>query len=74
MIKFEDMPANVQALILAKLASELRAHGSFSIYQLAKRCRTDVMGVWRGICRKANLPVYTIPIESLRASPERGVE
>jgi hypothetical protein len=52
MTKFEDMPANAQALILAKLASELRAHISFSIYHLAKQRRTDVKGVWRDICRE----------------------
>jgi hypothetical protein len=73
MTKFEDMPGNAQALILAKLASELRAQNSFSIYHLAKQRRTDVMGVWRGICRKANQPVCSIPIESLGASPQRGV-
>ena len=65
MTKFEDIPANAQALILAKLTSELRAQNSFSIYHLAKQRRTNVMGVWRGICRKANMPVCTVPVESL---------
>jgi hypothetical protein len=65
MTRFEDLPANAQALILAKLAGELRGQKSPSIYHLAKQRRTDVMGVWRGICRKADQPVCTIPIQTL---------
>ncbi len=67
MTKFENLPANTQALILAKLANELHGQKSPSIYHLAKRRQTDVMGVWRTICRKANQPVCTIPIESMYA-------
>jgi hypothetical protein len=65
MTKFEDLPANTRALILAKLASELHGQESPSIYHLAKQRRTDLMGVWRGICRKANQPICTIPIASM---------
>jgi hypothetical protein len=65
MTKFEDLPANTQALILAKLTSELLGQKSSSIYHLAKHRQTDVMGIWRGICRKANQPVCTIPIKSM---------
>ncbi len=68
MTKFEDLPANIQALILAKLASELHGQKSPSIYHLAKRQHTDLMGVWRGICRKANQPICTIPLESMYRS------
>jgi hypothetical protein len=65
MTKFEDLPTNTRALILAKLASELQWKKSPSIYHLAKQRQTDLMGVWRGICRKANQPICTIPVESM---------
>jgi len=65
MTKFEDLPANTQALILAKLASELHMQKSLSIHHLARQRRTDVMSVWRGICRKANQRVCTIPVNSM---------
>ena len=68
MTKFEDLPANARALILAKLAIELHGHQSLSIHHLAKQRRTDAMSVWRGICRKANQPVCTIPIDSMRVT------
>ena len=63
MTKFEDLPANTQALILAKLSSELLGQKSSSIYHPAKHQRTDVMDIWRGICRKANQLACTIPIQ-----------
>jgi hypothetical protein len=65
MTKFEDLPPNTRALILAKLASELHGEESPSIYHLAKQRKTDLMGAWRGICRKANQPFCTIPIASM---------
>jgi len=68
MTKFEDLPANAQALILAKLANELRVQKSPSIHHLARQRRTDVMSVWRGICRKANQRICTIPINSMHSS------
>jgi hypothetical protein len=71
MIKFEDLPANTRALMLVKLASELNGQKSPSIYHLAKRQQTDVTGVWRGICRKANQPVCTIPIETIQAPRQK---
>ena len=58
---FEDLPGNVRALILAKLAAELAAHNSNDIYQLARLQRTDATHVWRDICRKAGQPPCTIP-------------
>jgi len=63
MAKFEELPGNVRALILAKLAAELAAHKSANLYQLARLQRTDAMHVWRDICRKAGQPVCTIPVE-----------
>ena len=63
--KFEDLPPNTRALILAKLVGELHGEDSPSIYHLAKQRQTDLMGVWRGICRKANQPICTIPIASM---------
>jgi len=61
MKRFEDLPENVRALILAKLGVELAAHNSPNVYHLAKIHQTDVMGVWREVCRKARQPVCTIP-------------
>lgn len=63
MAKFEDLPENVRALILAKLATELAAHKSVNLYQLAKLRGTDLAHAWRDICRKAGQPVCTIPAE-----------
>lgn len=68
MAKFEELPGNVRALILAKLAAELAAHKSANLYQLAKLRRTDAMYVWRDICRKAGQPVCTIPIGVMQRS------
>lgn len=65
-IKFEELPANARALLLAKLAVALRARNSASIYDLAKTQLTDVTSLWRGICRKAKQPVCTIPAEAIR--------
>lgn len=66
MAKFEDLPGNVRALILAKLAAELAAHKSANLYQLARLRRTDAMHVWRDICRKAGQPVCTIPVDMMQ--------
>lgn len=63
MAKFEDLPENVRALILAKLAAELAAHKSVNLYQLAKLQGTGLTHAWRDVCRKAGQPVCTIPAE-----------
>ena len=36
MAKFEELPENVRALILAKLAAEMATHKSTNIHQLAR--------------------------------------
>lgn len=64
-VKFEELPANARALLLAKLAVALRARNSASIYDLAERQLVDVMSLWRGICRKAKQPVCTIPADAI---------
>ena len=66
MIKFEDLPANTRASMLVKLASELNGQKSPSIYHPNKRQQTDVTGEWRGICRKPNQPLCTIPIGTIK--------
>jgi hypothetical protein len=66
MAKFEELPGNVRALILAKLAAELAAHKSVNLNELAKIQRTDATRVWRDICRKAGQPVCTIPTEAMQ--------
>lgn len=63
--KFENLPANAQALILAKLAMELRSQHTASIDRLARMRRTDVMSLWRSICRKAKQPVCSIPLDAI---------
>jgi hypothetical protein len=65
MQRFEDLPGNHQALILAKLALEMTARNVPSIHHLAKTRQTDLMGIWRSICRKAGQPVCTIPIAAM---------
>lgn len=64
-IKFEELPANARALILAKLAVVLRAKNSASISDLAQTQRADVASVWRRICRKANQPICSIPLDAM---------
>lgn len=63
---FEELPGNVQALILAKLAIEMKAAKARSINHLAKMQRSDVGDFWRIICRKANQPVCSMPVEKER--------
>lgn len=64
-VKFEQLPANARALLLAKLAIALRARNSTSIRDLAETQLIDVMSLWRGICRKARQPVCTIPADAI---------
>jgi len=66
MANFEDLPGNVRALILAKLAAELATHKAANLYQLASLQRTDAVHVWRDICRKAGQPVCTIPADVMK--------
>jgi hypothetical protein len=66
MMKFEELPANARALILAKLATELRARNTANIYRLAQMRGIDVTSLWRSICRKAKQPVCTMPLEATR--------
>jgi hypothetical protein len=62
MTRFEELPPNVRALMLAKLAIELRTRKASSIYQLAQKRRTNVRRLWRSICRMAKQPACTIPV------------
>jgi hypothetical protein len=65
MTRFEDLPRNMQALILAKLAVEMDFHKSSNIHHLASKRATDVTGVWRDICRKAGQSTCTIPVAAM---------
>jgi hypothetical protein len=65
MRKFEELPANARALILAKLAMELSAHNTASIHRLAQTRKIELMSLWRSICRKANQPMCTIPHDAM---------
>jgi hypothetical protein len=66
MTRFEDLPGNVRALLLARLAIEMNAQKALSIYHLAKIREVDAGDLWRSICRKAGQPPCTLPIEALR--------
>lgn len=72
MIKFEDLPANARALILAKFAMELKARNTAKINRLAATPQIDVTRLWRSICRKAKQPVCTIPADATRGRIEEG--
>jgi hypothetical protein len=68
MAKFEHLPENVRALILAKLAAELAAHKSADLHELARMQRTNVAHAWRDICRKAGQPACTIPADVMQGN------
>jgi len=73
MIKFEDLPANARALILAKFALELKARNGAKAHRSAPTPQVDVMSLWRRICRKARQPVCTIPVDATRGRIEEDV-
>lgn len=73
MIKFENLPANARALILAKFAMELRTRNTAKINRPAQTPQIDVTGLWRSICRKARQPVCTIPVDATRGRIEEDV-
>lgn len=66
MRKFEELQKNIQALMLAKLALELKTHRCIDLRALAKKQQTDLMGAWRQICRMSGQPPCTIPAEIAR--------
>lgn len=74
MTRFEDLPKNAQALILAKLAREMSVQKAPTIYHLAKLWETDIMGVWRNICRKAGQSICTIAVEVMSAHRREAVK
>jgi hypothetical protein len=61
MVRFEELPDNVRKLILEKLELAMKAHNAYSIHHLAKIKKTDAMDYWRSLCRKAGLPLCTLP-------------
>jgi hypothetical protein len=61
--KFEDLDKNIQALIFARLALELKTHHCTNLQGLAKKLQTDLMGAWRAICRRSGQPPCAIPSE-----------
>ena len=64
---FEHLAANVQALLLAKLAMELSAEGCANLHDLARKRDLDVTGTWRRICRMAGQPVCAVPVDAVAA-------
>jgi len=61
MTRFEDLPANVRALLLARLALELRTNRCTSLHELAKKQRIDTASAWRRICQLSKQRVCTVP-------------
>lgn len=61
MNRFEDLPANVRALMFARLAIELKINRCASLYELAKRQQTDVATAWGRICRMSKQPLCSVP-------------
>jgi hypothetical protein len=70
LVRFEDLPANVRALMLTKLAMELNIHRCANLQDLARKQRTDTTGAWRIICRLLRQPVSTIPEDIMRPRGE----
>jgi hypothetical protein len=66
MIRFESLPTNVQALVLAKLGWEIALEGCANLPNLANKRRQEVAMVWRDICRKSGQGICTIPAEALK--------
>jgi hypothetical protein len=65
--KFEDLPDNIQALLLAKLGMAASANRCATLHELARRKRTDLTGAWRSICRAAGQPPCTVPLDAVNA-------
>lgn len=74
MRRFEDLPENVRALILATLAKEMSVQKSRTIYHLARLWKTDVTSAWRSICCKAHQSTCTIPVEVLCSHRRQAVK
>lgn len=67
MNKFEDLPGNIRALMLSKLAIEMTMQKCVTIRDLAKMRHVDTLTVWRNICRRSGQPVCTIPVEATQS-------
>jgi hypothetical protein len=74
LVRFEDLPANVRALMLTKLAMELSIHRCANLQDLARKQRTDPTGAWRAICRLLRQPVSTIPQDIMRPRGEEWAD
>jgi hypothetical protein len=74
LVRFEDLPANVRALMLTKLAMELSIHRCANLQDLARKQRTDPTGAWRAICRLLRQPVSTIPQDVMRPRGEEWAD
>lgn len=60
--KFEDLPANVRALLLAKLGLEMSAQKAANIHQLARMRGINVDALWRNLRLRSEQPLCTIPV------------
>ena len=63
MIRFESLPGNVRALLLARLGMEMKVQRASNIHVLAKMHGTDVTGIWRKICLRVGQQICSIPNE-----------
>ena len=60
--KFEELPGNVRALLLAKPGMEMGAQKAANIHQLAKMRGIDVNSLWPSICLRSEQQVCAIPV------------
>ncbi len=62
MTRFEELPGNVRTLMLARLAMEMQQLNAIDLRHLAMLRRVSMAELWRGICRKVQQPVCSLPL------------
>lgn len=73
MTRFEELPGNVQTLMLAKLAMELKQLNAIDLCHLALLRQVSMTELWHSICRKAQQPVCSLPIGAATSSFVQGL-
>jgi hypothetical protein len=71
MTRFEELPGNVRTLMLARLAMEMRQLNAIDLRHLAMLRRVSMAELWRGICRKVQQPVCSLPLGATPAIERR---
>lgn len=73
MSRFEDLPGNVRALLLAKLGMEMSGQKAANVHQLARMRGINVDALWRNICLRSQQQVCTIPVAIKAIHPGQNV-